>query len=586
MSQFEKLKFEPKFKQHARYMSLPRILLHGKPEVKNNFAKAISKMIFKEAGFYDGKVPMLDRDYDPLKNPVTKEIDFSHIHQSNTKQTSIALTDRPPSQLVSPSNFHSRAQSPKNFLQGSLLRPASRLPSRVTSRKNTEPALDLSPENDHRLIRQMKEKIHSNKEQEFDYRLQYQDRSKLIWNNAISVYKQKAKKEASMPVTRIFSKLQYYTKEVSVLDQTYFQGNYDPKPRTPSQNLDRPNWTRDIPIFNPMLTLTSAKKKDTEIDLYSRNSKISESEFPEEFALPKLIKIAWCSVELSQTLPTEILESVVGATMHVHNDRLVIIGGRGSRHSQIYQKNLDIENKTIARPRTIGEIPKGRAFHCAVLWRHLVIVFGGELSVPDAPLNKECLSDTSILNLGTEQWSRPQSVGLMMPGLKCAGYCTMGKFMVVNGGVMSDDSISDETFAFDTGVFKWHRVVTYWDTQIACHTMCPVYNDLDGQTLYNGAKKTLVRRRKPDSKIRIEGIYIFGGKDRYGQPMGGLRILETQNKPWGVIQPKTKGLYPRSRFGHCCHFWALQNYLVIYGGRNDEIYELSGTCVINDVNIL
>lgn len=586
MSQFEKLKFEPKFKQHARYMSLPRILLHGKPEVKNNFAKAISKMIFKEAGFYDGKVPMLDRDYDPLKNPVTKEIDFSYIHRSNTNRTSIALTDRPLRELASPSNLHSRAQSPKNLLQGSLLEPPSRLTSRVTSRKTIEPALDLSPENDHRLIRQMKEKIRSNKEQEFDYRLQYQDRSKLIWNNAISVYKQKAKKEASMPVTRIFSKLQYYTKEVSDLDQTYFRGNYDPKPRTPSQNLDRPNWTRDIPISTPMPTQTPAKKKDTEIDLYSRNSKISESEFPEEFALSKLIKIAWCSVELSQTLPTEILESVVGATMHVHNDRLVIIGGRGSRHSQIYQKNLDIENKTIARPRTVGEIPKGRAFHCGVLWRHLVIVFGGELSVPDAPLNKECLSDTSILNLYTEQWSRPLSVGLMMPGLKCAGYCTMGKFMVVNGGVMSDDSFSDETFAFDTGVFIWQRVVTFWDTQIACHTMCPVYNDLDGQTLYNGAKKTLVRRRKPGSKIRIEGIYIFGGKDRNGQPMGGLRILETHTKPWGFIQPKTKGLKPRSRFGHCCHFWGLQNYLVIYGGRNDEIYELSGTCVLNDVNIL
>lgn len=313
---------------------------------------------------------------------------------------------------------------------------------------------------------------------------------------------------------------------------------------------------------------------------------MSESDFLEEFAQQKVFKLAWCSVELSPTLPTEILESVVGATMHLHNDRLVVIGGRGSRNCNIYQKNLNIEYKTVTGGRADGEVPRGRAHHCGVLWRHLVIVFGGELAVPDAPLNKECLSDTSILNLYTEMWSRPPSIGLMMPGLKCAGYCAMGKFMVVNGGVMFDDSFSNETFAFDTGVFKWSRVVTFWDTQIACHTMCPVYNDLDGQNLYNGAKKTLTRRKKPESKIRIEGIYIYGGKDRNGQPMGGLRILDTQSKPWSVIQPPTKGLSPRPRFGHCCHYSPLQNYLIIYGGRNDSIYELSGTCVITDVTIL
>ena len=236
MSQFDKLKLEAH--SHPSDMGLRRVLLHGNPEVKTNFQKAISKIIFKEAGFYDGKVPMLDRDYDPLKNPVTQEIDFSHIDQSNTKRISIALTDRSLRPIASPSNLHSGAQSPKNFFEGSFLEPVSRVNSRVT----TEPAHDLSPETDHRLIRQMKEKIRSNKEQESSYRLQYQDKSKLIWNSAISSYKQKAKKSALMPITRIFSKLQYYTKEVSDLDQIYFK----PPPLTLSTPLFPPSYPQRI----------------------------------------------------------------------------------------------------------------------------------------------------------------------------------------------------------------------------------------------------------------------------------------------------------------------------------------------------
>jgi len=53
-----------------------------------------------------------------------------------------------------------------------------------------------------------------------------------------------------------------------------------------------------------------------------------------------------------------------------------------------------------------------------------------------------------------------------------------------------------------------------------------------------------------DQKIKIEGVYFFGGKGLNGFPQNTLRVLKTGRLPleWKEIQ--TNGMDPPPRYSH------------------------------------
>lgn len=73
-----------------------------------------------------------------------------------------------------------------------------------------------------------------------------------------------------------------------------------------------------------------------------------------------------------------------------------------------------------------------------------------------------------------------------------------------------------------------------------------------------------------------EGIFIFGGKDASGKPVNTLKVLKIGSNPLKLQDINTVGAPPRARFGHCCHFLKTVHLLVVFGGRNDDIYKITG----------
>ena len=85
------------------------------------------------------------------------------------------------------------------------------------------------------------------------------------------------------------------------------------------------------------------------------------------------------------------------------------------------------------------------------------------------------------------------------------------------------------------------------------------------------------------SRIKERGMYVFGGKT---QEEGGLSnelwILIMGKKPLEWVQPVTKGKPPCPRYYHSMNYYEKGNFLIIHGGRNDDV---SKTSALNDTFI-
>ena len=78
-----------------------------------------------------------------------------------------------------------------------------------------------------------------------------------------------------------------------------------------------------------------------------------------------------------------------------------------------------------------------------------------------------------------------------------------------------------------------------------------------------------VKNINSNCKAEIEGVYLFGGRDKDG-PNNQLYILNTSSKKWKWEEPLVKGKPPLARYGHTMNYFPNKGILIIFGGRNDE----------------
>ena len=87
--------------------------------------------------------------------------------------------------------------------------------------------------------------------------------------------------------------------------------------------------------------------------------------------------------------------------------------------------------------------------------------------------------------------------------------------------------------------------------------------------------------------VFMEGIYIFGGKDGKGRARNDLYIVKTENtKKYHFECHVPIGKGPAARYGHAMIYFQPKQSLVIYGGRNDALWEEYHTCCFSDIWML
>jgi hypothetical protein len=83
-----------------------------------------------------------------------------------------------------------------------------------------------------------------------------------------------------------------------------------------------------------------------------------------------------------------------------------------------------------------------------------------------------------------------------------------------------------------------------------------------------------------------EGIYVFGGKNKQGEATNSFINIQLGHSYAKLEAFSTIGIPPKARYGHCAHFLRDHDYYVIYGGRNDKIFNYTGRCTLDDIVVL
>ena len=117
-------------------------------------------------------------------------------------------------------------------------------------------------------------------------------------------------------------------------------------------------------------------------------------------------------------------------------------------------------------------------------------------------------------------------------------------------------------------------------------TITPVFNSNSiVKDLFTPVEKS--SGNNPFPKIKIEGLYCFGGIDENGArgKLSVMKIGQGGGDPIFVV-PKTKGEQPKPRFGHTSAFLPSRSFFVVVGGKNNEIDMLTENLYINVLNLV
>jgi len=81
-------------------------------------------------------------------------------------------------------------------------------------------------------------------------------------------------------------------------------------------------------------------------------------------------------------------------------------------------------------------------------------------------------------------------------------------------------------------------------------------------------------------------LYVFGGKDSEGRITNILKYLSIEPKVYKWKYPAVKGTPPEPRYNHSSVFHEAMGILIIYGGKNEKLFELNHDVCLNDIRIL
>ena len=320
-----------------------------------------------------------------------------------------------------------------------------------------------------------------------------------------------------------------------------------------------PNLINDIPMVN---LVENEKKEHSSLPPIPSNSdlrlfsyfKYPEKNFPEGREQPSIC-INGRNIYLSGGLSTNMKEMNFwllnikniewtkihslnqtncrfGHTTLYDDNKIYIYGGRIKEKNTSILVGLEIyslKDNTFSKPY-IQKEPPDRRDHIALYICNYMLIHGG------VGISNEILSDCFLLNLQTLKWVEPQ-IEQYSPKPKLYGHasCLVIPFQLLN----------HKTF----NIYKF--------PEIEINT---------------------------NNKIKQKGLYIFGGKTKeYGGLTNDLWILIMGKNPFSWMKVNTLGKPPSPRYFHTMDYYEKGNYLIVHGGRNDD---LSATSALNDTFVL
>ena len=220
--------------------------------------------------------------------------------------------------------------------------------------------------------------------------------------------------------------------------------------------------------------------------------------------------------------------------------------------------------------------PIPRYGHSMTSYLHYLFIFGGTF-----PKNNYKPPEDNIVIFDTrkEIFLYPKCYNSKkIPFRKNHIACSIGSSLLIHGGIDYENNYLNDIWYLDCLKFKWNNL-SYKSLikipKIAFHTCTLViknnnilyHKDL---TIYKIPDDIILTKGKID-KIKIEGVYIFGGINRETEFNNKLWLIRIGVKPVDIVEIPTFGKEPEPRINCSMCFYEKMNFLCIYGGKNIKL---------------
>ncbi len=266
-------------------------------------------------------------------------------------------------------------------------------------------------------------------------------------------------------------------------------------------------------------------------------------------------------------------------TQNETND-ILLFGGFASNKSNILWKFLP--NLKSFKIEKISNNINCRSCHTGIIHHHKFIIFGGKL------YNSNIFGDIEIYNMDNKMWYSPNLKTFNKLKLRRNHIgVSIGNQMFIHGGIDEDDNYLKDCYLLNYSPLKWQNIITSeYIPQLAFHKCCLVLPKSIRKNkylnIYKIPEENNLNTINIMNKIKIKGLYIFGGKINENNINKDL-ICMLLKKPVEFIKITTNGIGPIPRYNSSINYYEEGNFIIIHGGRNDD---KSDNYALNDTFLL
>ena len=271
-------------------------------------------------------------------------------------------------------------------------------------------------------------------------------------------------------------------------------------------------------------------------------------------------------------------------SLFMRNNEIIISGGISTNMRSLAIWSLNLAKLEWVKYETEG-LTSSRYGHTGIVYQNKIIFFGGKTKY----MNMSYLCGLEVYSISDNTFSTPTIEGKLSPDIRKNHISELlGNQMFIHGGLNDNNEILNDCFLLSINTYKWNLCTINKRTvspRLYGHASCVVIpHSLLNHHKFSIYSYPTIDANKVNNLMKEKGIYIFGGKSKdEGGLMNQLWILVTGKKPMEWVQPETKGKPPSPRYFHSMNYYEKGNFIVIHGGRNDNISE---SFALNDTYIL
>ena len=273
-------------------------------------------------------------------------------------------------------------------------------------------------------------------------------------------------------------------------------------------------------------------------------------------------------------------------SISTNGNNIVITGGISSQMKQMYIWSLNISQLTWTKIKTQNNT-NCRFGHSGIIYQNKMYLYGGRTKY----INSSLTVGFEIFNFNDNTFSTPQISKNGVENRRNHIAELLGNQMLIHGGITKEKEILNDTHILNFTPLKWTMASINYLTpgpKLFGHSSCTVIPNAvvtnHKFNIYKYPDSEALKNLINDSRVKEKGIYIFGGKNKEnGGISNQLWILILGQKPLQWVQPLTDGKIPSPRYFHSMNYYEKGGFVIIHGGRNDE---MSDSFAFNDTFIL